>query len=131
MKTILLAEDDKKIAMALTVRLKSLGFSVVTAHDVPNALIMARKHDPDLALVDIGLPGGDGFRVADCLRTQVCARSVPIIFITASKKDGLRELAAKHGASGFLEKPFKASDLVAKIDSALLKVNSWQQPQAS
>src|SRR5262249_9030498 len=123
------AEDDKKIAMALTVRLKSLGFSVVTAHDVPTALIVARKHDPDLALVDIGLPGGDGFRVADCLRTQVCARDVPIIFITARNTEALRQLATTHGASGLLEKPFKASDLVAKIDSALLKMNRWQEPR--
>ena len=128
MKKILLVEDDKKIALAMSVRLKSSGFSVVTAHDVPNALMLARKHDPDLALVDVGLPGGDGFHVAECLRDQVCARQVPIVFVTASKKDGLRDRAMKAGASAFLEKPFKASELLAAIDSALLSMSAWQAP---
>ncbi len=120
MKTILLAEDDKKIAMAMTVRLKASGFSVVTAQDVPSALMMARKHDPDLALLDIGLPGGDGFHIVECLREHVSSRHVPVIFITASKKDGLRDEAKRLGATAFLEKPFKASELLAAVDSALL-----------
>jgi DNA-binding response OmpR family regulator len=119
MKTILLVEDDRRIAMAMTVRLKSSGFAVITAHDVPNALMMARKHSPDLALLDIGLPGGNGFHVADGLR-QVCSRHVPVVFITASKKDGLREEAKRLGATALLEKPFKASQLLETIDAALL-----------
>jgi CheY-like chemotaxis protein len=90
--------------------------------------MLARKHDPDLALLDIGLPGGDGFRVAECLR-DVSPRRVPVVFVTASKKDGLREQAKKAGASAFLEKPFKASALLAAIDSALLATNSWQAPR--
>jgi DNA-binding response OmpR family regulator len=128
-RTILLVEDDKKIALAMATRLKSSGFAVVTAHDVPTALMLARKHDPDLALLDIGLPGGDGFRVAECLRDQVSTRRVPVVFVTASKKDGLRQQAVKAGASGFLEKPFKASALLAAIDSALLGATSWQAPR--
>lgn len=131
MKTILLVEDDKKIALAMATRLKSSGFSVVVAHDVPNGLMLARKHDPDVALLDIGLPGGDGFRIAECLRDQVCMRRVPVVFVTASKKDGLRERAVKAGASAFLEKPFKASALLAAIDSALLAMNSWQAPRTA
>ncbi len=129
MKTILLVEDDKKIALAMATRLKSSGFSVVVAHDVPTGLMLARKHDPDVALLDIGLPGGDGFRIAECLRDQICTRRVPVVFVTASKKDGLRERAVKAGASAFLEKPFKASALLAAIDSALLAMNSWQAPR--
>lgn len=128
MKTILLAEDDKKIAQAIGIRLKASGFAVITAHDVPSALMQARKHDPDLVLLDVGLPGGSGFHVADCLRNQVCKREVPLIFITASKKDGLRQEARKLGASAFLEKPFKSSQLLAAIDSALLKVDAWKEP---
>lgn len=120
MKTILLVEDDKKVALAMSVRLKNSGFSVLTAHDVPSALMMARKHEPDLALLDIGLPGGNGFHVAEGLRNQVCKHRVPIVFITASKKEGLREQAAKVGASALLEKPFKASELLGTIDAALL-----------
>lgn len=126
--TILLAEDDKKIAQALTIRLKTSGFSVVTAYDAPTALMMARRHEPDVALLDIGLPGGSAFHVADCLRNQICQRNVPIIYITASKKDGLREEAAGHGASAFLEKPLKADELLAALDAALLSIGSWREP---
>lgn len=127
MKTILLAEDDKKIALAMTARLKNSGFAVVAAQDVPSALMLARKHNPDLALVDIGLPGGSGFHIAKCLRDNICSYRVPVVFITASKKEGLREEAMKVGASALLEKPFKASELLATIDAAMLSVSSWQQ----
>jgi CheY-like chemotaxis protein len=58
-------------------------------------------------------------------------RRVPVVFVTASKKDGLRERAVKAGASAFLEKPFKASALLAAIDSALLAMNSWQAPRTA
>jgi DNA-binding response OmpR family regulator len=129
MKTILLAEDDKKIALAMTARLRNSGFTVVTAHDAPSALMLARKHSPDLALVDIGLPGGSGFHIAECLRDRVCNYRVPVVFITASKKEGLREEAMKVGANALLEKPFKASELLATIDAALMSVSSWQAPR--
>lgn len=129
MKTILLAEDDKRIAMAMTARLKVSGFSVVNAYDVPSALIQARKHDPDLALLDIGLPGGDGFHIAECLHEHVSNRRVPVVFITASRKEGLREEAAKVGACALLEKPFKAKHLLETIHEALLNVSLGERPR--
>jgi two-component system KDP operon response regulator KdpE len=119
----------------MTIRLKSEGYAVVSAQDAPTALMMARKHDPNLILLDISLPGGDGFQVAQCLRDQVLAKNVPIIFITASKKEGLREEAKRVGASAFLEKPFKAGQLLTAIeetlamDAALTASVAWQNPR--
>jgi CheY-like chemotaxis protein len=119
----------------MTIRLKSEGYAVVTAQDAPTALMMARKHDPNLILLDISLPGGDGIGVAQCLRDQVCAKNVPIIFITASKKAGLRDEAKRVGASAFIEKPFKATRLLTAIDEALAMDEAltasvaWQNPR--
>lgn len=120
MSTILVVEDDSKISLAMSLRLKSVGYHVVTAQDVPSALMVARREEPDLALLDISIPGGDGFVVAERLRDKVLAKHVPIVFITASKQKGLREKAKQLGAAAFLEKPFKASQLLEAIDDAMI-----------
>lgn len=120
MKTILIVEDDEKIARAVSARLKHHGFAVHVANDAPTALMQARKHAPDVAILDISIPGGNGLDVARNLQERVCERSLPVIFITASKDDQLKEKASEMRASAFLEKPFSAKDLVAAIDNALL-----------
>lgn len=116
---ILLVEDDKKISMAMGIRLKSFGYSVSSAPDAIEAIAQAVKHEPDVILIDINLPGGDGFLVAERLRQLSNTGSIPLIFITASKKSGLRERAAKLGAAGFLEKPFDSNQLLDIIESAV------------
>ncbi|MDX1561392.1 MAG: response regulator [Gammaproteobacteria bacterium] len=125
MKTILLVEDDEKISLAMTARLKASGYAVVTAQDAPSALMKARQTTPDVVLLDIGLPGGDGLEVAKNLQEKVFDHHVPIIFITASKQEGLKAEAKKLRASGFIEKPFKASQLLPAIDEALLSASSF------
>lgn len=121
MTTILIVEDDSKIAHAMSVRLKSLGYSVRVAADAPSALIQARKHSPDLVLLDISLPGGNGFTVAQNLEEHICDRRIPIIFVTASKQEELKKRASELGASAFLEKPFSARHLAEAIDHALMQ----------
>lgn len=118
-KKILIVEDDKKISTALAVRLRMTGYEVVTAFDAVLALSMAVKHQPDLVVLDISMPGGDGFSVADRVQTHGATAGVPMIFITASKKEGLRERAMELGAAGFFEKPYKDDELVAAVQEAL------------
>jgi len=100
MKKILIVEDDKKIAMALTIRLKAAGYAVQAAYDASLAMMQARAHEPDLVLLDISMPGGNGFIVAERLRNTVATASVSIIFLTASKQPGLRQKALDLGAVG-------------------------------
>ncbi|MFK8028720.1 MAG: response regulator transcription factor [Gammaproteobacteria bacterium] len=119
MKTILLVEDDRKLTLAVGVRLKSMGYEVVTALDAVSAVAQARKNSPDIVLLDINLPGGDGFVVANRLQSLMQTSATPIIFITASKQYGLKERAMEMGASAFLEKPFDATQLADAIESAL------------
>ena len=118
MKTVLIVEDDARVSQAYGIRLKAMGYSVVTAADAVTAVTQARKHEPDVILLDIFMPGGDGFMVAERLSKLVETASTPIIFATASKDDGLRERAKKIGAVRFLEKPFDATALADAIEAA-------------
>lgn len=115
---ILLVEDDEKIVKAVSIRLKSQGYEVVTAFDAVMAMAKAMEHHPDLVLLDISMPGGNGFTVAERLQNSSLA-GIPIIFLTASKEPGLRDRAKELGAVGYLEKPFETQELLAIIQQAL------------
>ena len=118
MKKVLIVEDDKKIVMALTVRLKAAGYEVITAFDAVMAGSMAVKHRPDLVLLDISMPGGNGFIVAERLQNSSVTAGVPMIFLTASKQPGMRQKAQELGAVAFFEKPYVAEELLAAIQMA-------------
>lgn len=119
MQKILIVEDDKKIVAALTVRLKAAGYETVAAFDAAMAGNVAAKERPDLVLLDISMPAGDGLLVAERLRKLPLPVEVPMIFLTASKKPGLREQALALGAAGFFEKPYEADELLDAIKKAL------------
>lgn len=114
MRKILVVEDDAKIAAALRIRLECSGYEVVIAVDGFTGLKMAVTHKPDLLLLDIMMPVGLGFSVAERLK-DLGLGSIPIIFITASKRAGLRRTAQKLGAVGFFEKPYDADELLAAV----------------
>lgn len=114
---VLLVEDDKKLALALGMRLKSNGHSVTSAPDAITAMSNAVTFQPDVVVIDINLPGGDGFMVAERLMSSTETNSIPYIFMTASKKEELKQKALRLGAIGFLEKPFYSSQLTDMLDS--------------
>lgn len=118
MKTILVLEDDPKIAVALTVRLESAGFKVLSAPDGVRGLKLALTHRPDLILMDIWMPVGLGLSVAQRLN-DLGFQNVPVIFITASRLKGLRQAAIKLGAVGYFEKPYDPQELLAAIQEAI------------
>lgn len=119
MKTILLVEDDKAITVALRIRLQSMGFAVATAPDAICAMNKAIQSRPDAILIDINLPGGNRFIVADRVRSSQDMATTPIVFITASKEPGLRKRASQYGAVAFLEKPFGAAALAEAVESCV------------
>ena len=130
MKTVLLVDDDNIFLLSIGVRLKGMGYTVCTAKDAASAITVVRKTSPDVIVLDVSLPAGDGFLVAERLQNLIASAVTPIIFVTASEKPGLRERAMKLGAVGFLTKPFDALTLADAIESALSPADSWQ-PQAS
>jgi DNA-binding response OmpR family regulator len=117
-KTILILEDDLRIATALSIRIKAAGYNAVTANDGLEGLKLALENSPDLILMDIWMPIGIGFSVAQRLRALGLG-GIPIIFITASKQKGLRKVAHDLGAVGFFEKPYEPEQLMAGISQAL------------
>lgn len=118
MKKILVVEDDKQIAMALKVRLRAAGYQVLQAFDTVSGTSMVKKHQPDGILLDISMPGGDGFDVAERVRDSI-GSSAPIIFITAHKEPELRRRAADLGAAGFFEKPYDSQALLNTVASVI------------
>lgn len=118
MNKILVVEDDAKIAAALRIRLESGGYQVVAAADGFSGLKMTMTHRPNLILLDIMMPVGMGFSVAERLK-DLGLGDIPIIFITASKRAGLRKTAQQLGAAGFFEKPYDADQLLAAIQLIL------------
>ncbi len=118
MKKILIVEDDPGIGKALSVRLKSCGYAVSLAPDAVSGVETALKIQPDLVLLDISMPAGDGFTVAERIQDLLPTKT-PIIFLTASRKPGLRERAHAVGAAAFFQKPFYTEELVGTIHLAL------------
>jgi DNA-binding response OmpR family regulator len=115
MKTILIIEDDEKIALALTVRLKSHGYTTWLAGDGIMAIAVAVRERPDLILMDIALPGANGFTLVEQLRELPETRETPVILTTASQDPELRKKAFALGTSGLLRKPFDAEELASTI----------------
>lgn len=119
MPKIMILEDDKQITTALRLRLRKAGFEVCTAEDAVVAARVAVKEDPDLAILDISVPGGNGFIVAERLQQLDSTAGIPMIFLTASRQPGLADRAAEQGASAFLLKPYDFDELLSHIESAL------------
>ena len=114
---VLIIEDDRVIAFALELRLKQAGCRTMIAYDALSGLNAAVRIQPDLVVLDINMPAGNGFAVAEKLLTQV---SPPprIVFLTASKRADFRERAQALGATAFLEKPYDPKELIATVMGA-------------
>lgn len=119
MTTLLLVEDDPRISLALRIRLEHEGYTVHHAPDAVVAMAEAVKHQPDAVVLDINLPGGDGFLVAERLRSNAATAACPLVFITASKLPGLADRARAVGADALIEKPFSAAQLTEALDRAI------------
>ena len=120
--SILIVEDDVKIAHALAVRLKAQGYHPRVAHDGLSGVRSAATNNPDLVLLDISLPAGNGFTVAESIQANI-PNPIPMIFLTANRRPEFRERAKALGAVDFFEKPFEADALVAAVKKAVAIAN--------
>jgi DNA-binding response OmpR family regulator len=118
MKKILIVEDDTDIVGILALRLRGAGFEVFTALDGLNGVKLAVEHKPDLILMDIWMPVGIGFSVAERLKALDLG-AIPIVYMTASKSRTLKKRAKQLGGAGFIEKPYTFEQVLEVITQVL------------
>jgi DNA-binding response OmpR family regulator len=118
-KKILVADDDPGMRLALLIRLRANNYEVSCAADGLSAIAEARKSSPDLIILDLGMPSGDGFTVLEMLRSEEPDLAIPVIVLSGRDRAANRDRAIDAGAAMFLQKPVDTSHLLAAISQAL------------
>lgn len=118
-KKILVVDDDRDQQAGLRVRLMASGYQVTSAFDAIQAVNVARSEAPDLILLDIGLPGGDGHKVFQRLRNLAPTSLIPVIILSAKDPAGHRERMLREGAQAYFQKPADNAMLLEAIGKAL------------
>ena len=118
-KTILIVDDDPDVRLGLHVRLKANSYDVIFAADGMASIAQARKHMPDLIILDLGLPAGDGFSVMERLKANDSLSLIPVIVVSARDRNANMDQVLKAGAKAFLQKPVANAELLAVIRKVL------------
>jgi DNA-binding response OmpR family regulator len=116
---VLAADDDEDILDLVAFRLERSGYTVIVARDGEEALELAAKELPDLAVLDVMMPKLDGFEVTRRLRAEEDMRRMPIILLTARSQDADVQQGFEAGADDYLRKPFSPDELRARVQAIL------------
>jgi two-component system cell cycle response regulator DivK len=119
MKKVLVADDKETGRELVRAVLENSGYQVFEASDGPEALVEANRIHPDLIILDIHMPGLDGFGVIEKLRREEGFAAIPIIALTASAMMGDRERAMAAGFTGYITKPIRLGALRAEVERLL------------
>lgn len=114
--TVCVIEDNEQNMYLITYLLKGNGYRVVPAESGSEGLKLAVDTHPDLILLDIQLPGIDGYTVARRLRENVQTREIPIVAVTSYAMPGDREKALESGCDGYIEKPINPETFISEIE---------------
>jgi DNA-binding response OmpR family regulator len=120
-KKILIVDDERDIVKALMIRLQGAGYEVVAAFDGAQGVFMAHKEKPDLIILDIRMPAGNGFSVAQRLKRSMHTFTIPVIFLTGSPEKNAEEKAMALGARFYIKKPYDPEELLDAVKRALEK----------
>jgi len=118
-QTILLIEDNEQNRYLATYLLEHAGFKIVSADSGSQALALVEELTPDTILLDIQLPGMDGYQVARELRARESLKRIPIIAVTSYAMVGDEEKALQAGCTGYLEKPIDPDTFVSRITALI------------
>jgi two-component system response regulator MprA len=130
-KKILIVDDNPDIRLGMHVRLKANQYETCFAADAFNAVTEARKHRPDLIILDLGLPAGDGFTVMERLKQTPFLAVIPVIVVSARDGLGNQKRAFEAGAKAFLQKPVNDAELLAVVRQALGETAGTRTPTAA
>lgn len=127
-RKMLLIEDNAQNRYLVSFLLQSRGWEVVQAEDGTAGLALADKIDPALVLLDIQLPGMDGYAVARALRANSKFDSVPVIAVTSYAMPGDRERCVEAGCNGYIEKPIDPQTFASTVEAFLDAERSTERP---
>jgi CheY-like chemotaxis protein len=129
--TVLIADDDPEILTLLSIRLTKKGYKCLEAADGLQTLHMARSQRPDLVLLDVMMPGKNGWEVARELRNDPALASIGIVMLTAIGEKVNEMTSPLYGADDYVDKPFDFNDLEQKISRVIQTRRAQAQAQAA
>jgi DNA-binding response OmpR family regulator len=118
-KKILIIDDEQDLVKGLQIILKAKGFKVLAAFDGVIGVQIAHKERPDLIVLDVMMPGMNGYKVCENLKQSSETWDIPIIFLTAKDQIQDEKLAYDKGATYYIKKPFESKELINKIEEIL------------
>jgi len=123
-RTILVIDDEPELVKLLDYNLSKAGYLVLSAKDGEAGLAAARKLAPDAVILDIMMPGLDGWEVCKRLRQDPATAALPVLMLTAKGEEGDRVLGLELGADDYLTKPFGIRELVARVKALLRRLEA-------
>jgi DNA-binding response OmpR family regulator len=126
MQTILVIDDDELVSRTLQRALKLYDYQVMVAHSGAEGLHLARRHQPDLLVLDVIMPGTDGYQVCRQVRGDPLLSGVPILFLTAKSRDEDKIEGFRAGGDDYLSKPFNMQELQLRIRAILRRTVDFQ-----
>lgn len=124
--TVLLVDDELPLVEAVSFQLEKADYKVLVAHSGDEGLRLARRHGPDLILLDINLPGLDGLEVCQALRSE--SYNGPILLLSARDEEIDKVVGLEVGADDYVTKPFSARELVARVRAHLRRERRGTRP---
>ena len=128
-KTILIVEDEQNIVDILSFNLGREGYDTLEAYDGPTGLQLALEQNPDLILLDLMLPGMNGFDV--CRKVRESGSTTPILMLTAREEEADKVLGLELGADDYITKPFAMRELMARVKANIRRVSMAPSPSAA
>ncbi len=118
-KRILIVDDDPDVTLGMHLRLRANHYETLLAADAHTSLAEAKKYPPDLIVLDLGLPAGDGYHVMEELKKVPVLASIPVIVVSARDSVANQTRVLRVGAKAFLQKPVDNDELLEAIRQAL------------
>jgi DNA-binding response OmpR family regulator len=128
-RRVLVVDDEQSIRLLCRVNLGASGIDVLEADDGETALELARREKPDLVLLDVMMPGLDGWSVARELAEDERTRDIPVVFLTARAEASDRRRGARLGGVGYLVKPFDPVGIGELVEDVLARIGRGEREQ--